>query len=138
MIPTHLIFILCVLLAVVGAVLRPRWWLYVGLFVIAAVLPVALLIASAQASPVAPDDQDQQFLNMLTARGVTFNSNDIISYAHGLCIEMQDDTYPQVVSNILHDYPKLPRKAGEVLTQVSIKYYCPEYTGKIIDEVGVM
>ncbi len=85
------------------------------------------------------DDTDQQFLNMLDARGVTYNSpHDIVSYAHGICSELQENTYPQVVTMILRDFPSLPRIAGETLTQISIKYYCPEYSSKIIDETGVL
>lgn len=84
---------------------------------------------------LAPNTNDQQFLNMITAMGITYNSpQDIIGYAHGVCFEMSQEAFPAIVSNIVHDYPKLPREAADTLATASITYYCPEYSKQIGDD----
>lgn len=84
------------------------------------------------AFPAHAETPDETFLRMLEHDNFTYDSRtDIIGYAHGVCYEMQSVTFPAIVSNIVRDYPTLPREAAERLAADSITAYCPEFSAKI-------
>lgn len=90
------------------------------------------LLALLLAFPAHAETPDETFLQLLEHDNFTYDSRaDIIGYAHGVCYEMHTVTFPVIVSNIVHDYPTLPREAAERLAADSIKAYCPEFSAKI-------
>lgn len=90
------------------------------------------LLAFLLLSP--PDNPDKDFLDALRKDGITYSSTpDIILYAHGVCIEMQTQSFTTIVGNIVKDF-KAPEKIADHLASDAILSYCPDYWGKVIND----